>query len=386
MEFNTFFGRRKHMRATIVALFSGLLFLLFLYWLPSVHPVSSLPRSAPLQTTPTSSGLNASAGRIGLPPAPASLKEQIPGITGKDLEVPVGVRLMVFSPHPDDETLVAGGLIQRVLENGGTVRVVFVTNGDGYMKGVRTRVKKLQTSSNDFVEYGEKRHDEAMGALRVLGLQPEDGIFLGFPDDGIDDLWAKNWSKIKPYTSPYTQFDRPEYKESFNIWTRYAGTDLKEEIAGAVVSFMPDWIVSPDPRDYHPDHCTTGVFVLEALRQLKEEDEISLDDTQILTYLVHFFDYPASPQWIKEVNARGVGGTKTAGQVLASTQWVNFDLTPAELATKKQALAEHRTQVEALGNFLKEFMRPNELFCRLSPGQVLHIPLEYAAYFKRPSS
>ena len=28
-------------------------------------------------------------------------------------------RLMVFSPHPDDETLAAGGLIQRVLSLGG---------------------------------------------------------------------------------------------------------------------------------------------------------------------------------------------------------------------------------------------------------------------------
>src|ERR687886_586162 len=34
-------------------------------------------------------------------------------------------RLLVFSPHPDDETLGTGGLIQRVLSAGGTVKVVF---------------------------------------------------------------------------------------------------------------------------------------------------------------------------------------------------------------------------------------------------------------------
>ena len=45
-------------------------------------------------------------------------------------------RLMVFSPHPDDESLGAGGLIQRVLAAGGKVRVVFMTNGDGFPEGV----------------------------------------------------------------------------------------------------------------------------------------------------------------------------------------------------------------------------------------------------------
>ena len=45
-------------------------------------------------------------------------------------------RLMVFSPHPDDETLAAGGLIQRVLSLGGSVKVVFMTSGDGFPEGV----------------------------------------------------------------------------------------------------------------------------------------------------------------------------------------------------------------------------------------------------------
>ena len=36
-------------------------------------------------------------------------------------------RLMIFSPHPDDESLGAAGLIQRVLKEGGRVKVVFMT-------------------------------------------------------------------------------------------------------------------------------------------------------------------------------------------------------------------------------------------------------------------
>ena len=39
-------------------------------------------------------------------------------------------RLLVFAPHPDDEVLAAGGLIQQVREAGGIVHVVYVTSGD----------------------------------------------------------------------------------------------------------------------------------------------------------------------------------------------------------------------------------------------------------------
>ena len=47
-------------------------------------------------------------------------------------------RLLVLSPHPDDETLGAAGLIRRVVKAGGTVRVVLLTSGDAFAEGVET--------------------------------------------------------------------------------------------------------------------------------------------------------------------------------------------------------------------------------------------------------
>ena len=46
------------------------------------------------------------------------------------------VRALVVSPHPDDATLGAAGLIQRVVRNGGAVQVVEMTSGDAFSKGV----------------------------------------------------------------------------------------------------------------------------------------------------------------------------------------------------------------------------------------------------------
>ena len=39
------------------------------------------------------------------------------------LDVPAQTRLLVVAPHPDDETLGAGGLMERVHESGGHVNV-----------------------------------------------------------------------------------------------------------------------------------------------------------------------------------------------------------------------------------------------------------------------
>src|SRR6266700_2836376 len=38
--------------------------------------------------------------------------------------------LMIFAPHPDDEALMASGIMYSALSRGDTVKVVLMTNGD----------------------------------------------------------------------------------------------------------------------------------------------------------------------------------------------------------------------------------------------------------------
>jgi LmbE family N-acetylglucosaminyl deacetylase len=318
-------------------------------------------------------------GRIALPnPASSQLLW-----SHKELQVVPHLRLMIFAPHPDDETLAAGGLIQRVLEKKGVVRVVFVTNGDGYVDGVRKEVKRARTSTADFLHYGRRRHDEALHALRGLGLGKGDGLFLGFPDDGIDDLWAGHWSDRTPYTSPYTRSARPPYRDSLSQRVEYAGIDLEGELRRTLRDFRPDWVLMPDPRDRHPDHCTTGVFVLDALRKLRREAKSPFTRTEVLTYLVHYPDYPASPAWVKEIAGAGVGGSRAARRALSAVHWVNLPLTPTEQAGKRAALDAYQSQFEVMSPFLRQFLRPMELFGQLDAAQIMTVPYEYAARFGR---
>lgn len=304
----------------------------------------------------------------------------------KTLYVSKGLRVIVFAPHPDDETLGAGGLLQRVVQNGGTARVVFMTNGDGYKEAIKGWDGSRVASAEDFLEYGMMRQEEAIRAMGELGLEPQDAVFLGFPDDGIDELWASHWSSLNPYTSPYTQVSGPPYDRAFNRWVKYAGKDLEDAIRAILVEFAPDWIVIPDPRDQHPDHACTSVFVLDALRGLDQSGALSFHRTHVFTYLVHYVGYPNSQRWLRTIRKAGVGGSLYSANILAPTRWFGLTLTQEELRRKRNAIAAHRSQFEILGGFFEQYIKPAEVFGRLEPVQVFEVPQDYASRFNRPSS
>ena len=73
------------------------------------------------------------------------------------LDVPEATRLLVVAPHPDDEVLGAGGLMQRVKATGGAVRVVYLTDGDGYPEGVKEEDHVEAPTAKDYLGYGKQR-------------------------------------------------------------------------------------------------------------------------------------------------------------------------------------------------------------------------------------
>src|SRR5271157_4483859 len=139
--------------------------------------------------------------------APASAQAEKPETIGP--LITKETRLMVFSPHPDDESLGAAGLIQRVIKTGGSVRVVFVTNGDGFPEAVEMGDHISNPTAKDFREYGEDRMYESLKALAMLGMKESDVIFLRFPDGGLSALRSKPGGKAERYTSPTTRENRP---------------------------------------------------------------------------------------------------------------------------------------------------------------------------------
>ncbi len=307
------------------------------------------------------------------------------GFAPQELQLPPRARILVFAPHPDDETLGTGGLLQQALAQGATVHVVVMTNGDGYVDGVVHHTHHAPPSSAEFRAYGSMRRDEAVTAVQRLGLTAEDVEFLSFPDGGLDDLWADYWSDDRPYVSPFTQLSRPPGAPSQRSELEYVGNDLVEAVEAKIRSFRPTIIVTPDPRDQHPDHCSTAVFVLDALRRVRQESNDKIGNVRVLGYLVHMTDYPSSPTWSRRLIGMGVGGTPTAWRSLSNTPWVHVAVSPSQQARKSSALGAYRSQYEVMAGFLQQFVRPYELFSELGEAQIVSVPTEFAASVRKPA-
>lgn len=94
------------------------------------------------------------AAVIGWTALPAvAVHSQMEG-TGQPTPLSIGrVRALVISPHPDDATLGAAGLAQRVIRNGGSVQVVQMTGGDAFPKGVTTINPRMLTTPVAYRRY-----------------------------------------------------------------------------------------------------------------------------------------------------------------------------------------------------------------------------------------
>src|ERR1041385_752057 len=94
-------------------------------------------------------------------------------------------RLLVLSPHPDDETIAAAGVLQRVQSAGGHVRVVVMTSGDAFPPAVERAEPGTTADAGDLRRFGRRREQESRRAMDLLGVPPSEVTFLGFPDEGL---------------------------------------------------------------------------------------------------------------------------------------------------------------------------------------------------------
>jgi LmbE family N-acetylglucosaminyl deacetylase len=80
-------------------------------------------------------------------------------------------KIMVLSPHPDDDVIGCGGIIRKAVQNGAEIKVVYLTDG------------RFGNSSYSEEELIRIRKNEALDGLRVLGCG--DAVFFDNPDMGL---------------------------------------------------------------------------------------------------------------------------------------------------------------------------------------------------------
>ena len=281
------------------------------------------------------------------------------------LAVQPGERLLVVAPHPDDETLGAGGLIQRVLARGGTVRVVLVTAGDGYIEAVVHETGHLRPRPEEYIAYGERRLRESRVALRVLGgKRIGSEHLLGFPDGGLEPLLQTHWKHSDPERSPTTGAAQAPYPDVEDLGARYDGADLRAALLRCLRDARPTTIVLPDPLDRHPDHHATGLFTLLAVNDWVHEGAAAHRAMpRLLAYLVHWPDWP--PGW--NVTTPSADAAQARLELPAALHAQGpagpvLPLTDEEVAGKRAALAEYVTQQREMASLLAAFVRRTEPF------------------------
>ena len=275
------------------------------------------------------------------------------------LSVPKETRLLVIAPHPDDEVLGAGGLMQRVHALGGTIRVVYFTDGDGYPEGVQIEDHVETPTASDYRGYGRQRRREARAALTALKLGDSvSRTFLSFPDGGLCQLTRSYWSERKrAYRSPYTKLDRPPRADVLVPDTEYRGEDLSQELTRIIAEFRPTLILVPRKEDQHADHCAAWFFTKDALGDVQRVEPDYKPD--LVNYIIHFNSWPFTDEEKQLEAPPGLRGGQSG--------WMRFPITKDELRIKRAALQEYKSQVHVMDWFLDGFARTNEVFSRPAP-------------------
>ena len=138
-------------------------------------------------------------------------------------------RIIVFAPHPDDETLGCGGTIAKKLAEGYEVIIVVMTDG-------RFLLLKSFGIDNDPSpeQVKEIRRGEVLRATKILGVPEKNVIFLDFVDGTLE-----------------------ENEEA-----------AEEKVIEILEKYTPSEVYFPFERDAHLDHQAANRIVRRAVKKL----------------------------------------------------------------------------------------------------------------------
>jgi len=137
-------------------------------------------------------------------------------------------RMVIFAPHPDDETLGCGGTIARKVEEGDDVIIVVMTDG----RHAFSEILKIESDPTP-EELKEIRKKEIEKATGILGVPCRNVLFLDF-EDGMLEHYEK---------------------------------EAEERVSAILMEEKPAEIYYPYERDSNSDHRATNRIVGNATKK-----------------------------------------------------------------------------------------------------------------------
>lgn len=260
--------------------------------------------------------------------------------------IPKGATVLIFAPHPDDETLSLGGWLTRGVADGASVHSVLLTNGDGFSLETAQTERRFKVRPRDFIDNGILRQGESMKATNVLGYKTD--TFLGFPDEGTLPMWEDHWFG-PPYTSPYTMVDHSPYDISFRENSPYEGRAVVDEMSEILAKYRPDIVVLPSRFETHPDHYACNLYVTMALTGMKKKPVV-------VEYIVHRGGYPY-PYGLHPYAFL----PPPEDLISLGLDWRSYELDRLAKTNKARALLQYRSQFFFAGYDIAGFYRRNEV-------------------------
>lgn len=270
-------------------------------------------------------------------------------------------RILIFAPHPDDETLATGGVIFSTLNqlSPNQMQVIIATNGDASRLAAMTATKR-PPSHRRLRDLAARRQQESLNALQMLNLGEEQVQFWGFPDRGLQPIWQRYWDG-QPYQSRTTGYQAAI--QAYHAPQKpYTAAAILELILQTLLTFHPTVIFMPHPEDAHPDHRSLGRFILLAATMYQETRPSA--QYELLAY----------PMWLqaaplpKSIRLHHDSFHLPRRFTANSPEWLHFPLPPNVRRQKAEALQCYHSQRVAVGGLLRAAAKsPCEVFVHLKP-------------------
>lgn len=267
------------------------------------------------------------------------------------LELQASDRILVLVPHPDDDILSTAGTIQQALEKGLPVEVVFFTNGDYNETSFALYRKEINLTTAESFRLGETRREEAIAAQGILGVQPEQIIFLGYPDGGGLEIFEKHWGDSQPYRALLSGETSVFYTFAQTPSAPFKGESIEADLKQVLTDFRPTKIFTSHPGDVHPDHQTLPLFLQIALWDLENQLQ-----PEVYYFITHYGRWPQPRGYQPE------HPLEPPAQYDVGNRWRILPITEEQRAVKLEALQAHKTQWGSGQAYLESVVRANELF------------------------